>query len=500
MTGGAHSNRAVTRSGRLGTVETVADGAAGAAPAAVPLGPDADAAEPRPGRRERLLARLAAARTSPRTPGRLLGLVCTLSVGARVYHLDIPTESRPTGGFVFDEKYYVNAARVIARVGFPAADTYHGASPAGTDPNGEHPQLGKLVIAAGIRIFGDGPVGWRIGAVLFGTLAILTMFWLVRAAGGTPWLALGAASLMAVDNLEMLHGRIGVLDVYCLPLMLAGVALFLQRRWLLAGVAIGVGSDMKLFALYALVVIVLLEGMRLLRWWRTPGELRVAVRRRRAIPLAGCVAATVVAWFGAQAVLDHYVPAYHDGRRVSAELQPWKHVDFMLFDYGSKLTSPSGPKGIASYPWQWWVDVEPANYFATRVNILSGGETVDILHPLSFNGIVNPVILVLALPALGYSIWLCLRRRDDLSFVTVAWYAATWLPPEYYSARYQRTEYLYYMVVILPGVFLAVARLMAVRQLPRVLLGVWIGLLLAGFCALYPFRSWADLPRFFGFS
>ena len=48
-------------------------------------------------------------------------------------------------------------------------------------------------IAGSIELFGDGPFAWRIGSLVFGTLAILGMFALVRAAGGGPWTALGAA-------------------------------------------------------------------------------------------------------------------------------------------------------------------------------------------------------------------------------------------------------------------------------------------------------------------
>jgi len=38
-------------------------------------------------------------------------------------------------------------------------------------------------------------------------------------------------------------------------------------------------------------------------------------------------------------------------------------------------------------------------------------------------------------------------------------------------------------------VYLAVARLLSIRRIPRWLVGVWVGLLLAGFAILYPFRT-----------
>ena len=85
---------------------------------------------------------------------------------------------------VFDEAYYVNAARVIAGIAPAGERDLRLDAPLGHDPNAEHPQLAKLVIAGSIELFGDGPFAWRLGSLLFGTLAIIGMFVLVRAAGG----------------------------------------------------------------------------------------------------------------------------------------------------------------------------------------------------------------------------------------------------------------------------------------------------------------------------
>lgn len=470
-------------------------------------------------RAQRLRARVATALRNPRAPLWLLLAVCVVSVGARVYHLDVPREDRPTSGFVFDEKYYVNAARVIAGVSFASSDAYNGASPNGTDPNAEHPQGGKLIIATGIRLFGDNPVGWRSGAVLFGTLAIGAMYWLARCAGGSSWLALGAASLMAFENLEMVHGRIGVLDVFCLPLMLAGMALYLKRRPVLAGIAIGIGTDLKLFGAYALVAVILFELFLLSsagadawgrrrspssRGGRPEATALAAAPRGLPEPVLGvlrmglCAAVTVITCLLVLGILDHFIPAYSNGRQVSADLRPWDHLRF-IYDYGRGLRSPDGPKGIASYPWQFWYDVEAANYYTYNQFILQGTTTVAVNTVVAYQGIVNPVLLALALPALGMCAWLGVRRRDTMSFVVIAWVLATWLPPLFASALDQRTTYLYYMVVILPGVFLAVARLLSARIVPRIALGIWIGFFVAAACILYPFRDWGAFPSFFGF-
>ena len=91
-------------------------------------------------------------------------------------------------------------------------------------------------MAGSIELFGDRPVGLAARqASCFGSLAILGMFVLVRAAGGGPWVALGAAALMAADNLLLVHGRIGTLDVPVLATMIWAAALYLRGHPLARG-------------------------------------------------------------------------------------------------------------------------------------------------------------------------------------------------------------------------------------------------------------------------
>src|SRR5215211_4336530 len=53
--------------------------------------------------------------------------------------------AQPDGGLIFDEKYYVNSARVILGIA-PDPDIYQD-KPLGLDPNTEHPPLAKLIVA-----------------------------------------------------------------------------------------------------------------------------------------------------------------------------------------------------------------------------------------------------------------------------------------------------------------------------------------------------------------
>jgi hypothetical protein len=236
----------------------------------------------------------------------------------------------------------------------------------------------------------------------------------------------------------------------------------------------------------------------------TPVRGHSAAARPLPEPLLGvlrlglCAAVAVITCLTVLGILDHFIPAYSNGRQISSGLRPWDHLRF-IYDYGRSLTSPNGPKGIASYPWQFWFDIEAANYYTFNQIVLNGTTTTAVNTVVAYQGMVNPVLLVLALPTLGMCAYLAVRRRDTISFVVLAWVLGTWLPPFFASALDQRTTYLYYMVVILPGIFLGAARLLGSRAIPRVALGIWIGCFIAGFCILYPFRDWSLFPSFFGF-
>jgi dolichyl-phosphate-mannose--protein O-mannosyl transferase len=210
---------------------------------------------------------------SPRAPLIVLALISILSLGARAYKLgepcSVPCTSANAHTLIFDEAYYVNAARVIAGI-HPPSGSHYDQSPLGSDPNAEHPQGAKLIIAGAIELFGDGPFAWRIGSLIFGSLAILGMYFLVRSAGGDPWPAVGAAALIACDNLLLVHSRIGTLDIYALAPMIWGVALYLRGRWISAAVVLATADCMKEVAPYALIVLALIESARALIAWRDP--------------------------------------------------------------------------------------------------------------------------------------------------------------------------------------------------------------------------------------
>ena len=387
---------------------------------------------------------------------------------------------------IFDESYYVNAARVIDGIRPPRGSPYRNA-PRGKDPNAEHPQLAKLIVAGGIELFGDGPWGWRLGSVVFGLLAIGAMYALARAAAAPPWLAVGAAAVMALDNLPLVHGRIATLDIYSLTPMLVAGALYLRRRFVLAGLALGLAAAMKLVALYLIPALLLIELFGLAVARPRSGErlrgLLCGLRPFTVTCAVGVAALVLLVW-----LLDALLPAYDPGSHAVYGGNPFHHLDHML-SYAANLKSVPHATGISSSPWQWLLDKREINYARVAVNVLSGGKITASHALISFRGAVNPFVIFLAIPALFAAAAGAWRDRDRLALVGVAWCLGTFIPFVVQADVFHRITYLYYVLIVLPGVYLVTVRLFASRWMPVAATVGWAVALIYGFADLYPLRG-----------
>lgn len=134
----------------------------------------------------------------------------------------------------FDEIHYVPAARILLALSGPA--------------NPEHPMLGKEIIAAGIALFGDRPLGWRFFSLIAGAI---TLFAFMRAMWFTTLsrFATMAGGVLIVSAFPLyIQSRIAMLDIFmAMFLMLAiwqsAAAMRQPRtaRWRLAIIGIFLG-------------------------------------------------------------------------------------------------------------------------------------------------------------------------------------------------------------------------------------------------------------------
>jgi hypothetical protein len=236
---------------------------------------------------------------------------------------------------------------------------------------------------------------------------------------------------------------------------------------------------------YVLLVLVVLE---LLRWVpaRTDG-------RRRVARLAACGAASAVTFIVLLYLLGAIAAPYSPQTGKLVPGGPFGEVAHIL-NYAAHQTSPHGPKGIASHPWAWLVDWK----WITYLQINPGRPTAGLnqVEPaVHFIGVISPPILLLALPALLFAARGVLpprtgrfrRSADEVGLVGLAWFLGTYLPFVVLSLIESRTTYLYYMVIVMPGIYLAVADLIARIGARRPVVLFWMACVLAAAVVLYPF-------------
>ncbi|MDL2225983.1 phospholipid carrier-dependent glycosyltransferase, partial [Eubacteriales bacterium OttesenSCG-928-M02] len=151
----------------------------------------------------------------------------------------------------FDEIYHARAAFEQLN-GMPVYETVH-------------PPLGKMLISAGIAIFGMNPFGWRVMGALFGIFSVPLFYILAKRIFKRTGLAAFTTLLWAADGMLFVQSRIATLDVFITFFILLMVY-FMYRYWEmdfftdglsatlvplgLCGISFGLGVATKWIGLY----------------------------------------------------------------------------------------------------------------------------------------------------------------------------------------------------------------------------------------------------------
>jgi dolichyl-phosphate-mannose--protein O-mannosyl transferase len=115
-------------------------------------------------------------------------------------------------GFLLDESQYVGSANALL------------AHTPNTNP--EAPPLGKLLIAVGIKSFGNNPLGWRIMSVVFGAFTLAGLFLWVRLLVEDYSIALIAALLTLLNNFLFVFARAALMDIFLVGFLIFGLLAF----------------------------------------------------------------------------------------------------------------------------------------------------------------------------------------------------------------------------------------------------------------------------------
>ena len=406
-------------------------------------------------------------------PGTLLALLLIAALVVRIVWLSLPQ-----GSLIFDEAYYVNAARVILGWHVQSGAPYAGL-PIGLDPNTEHPPLGKLLMALSMVVFGDNGLGWRLPSVIAGMVALVAAYQIVRAAGETTRLALLVLGFLAFENLTLVHGRIGTLDMLVLAPILIGAWMALRGRWAAAGAATGIGMLMKLTALYGLLALLIMLALGLWSAWRSQHRLRLSDLRPTVVTLMAFSVVTI----GGLWLLD---------MRFSSYANPFDHLRHMI-EYGANLArgvaGPGSCPGNYSSPWQWLFNECQMSYLRVDVTVKAGDKILAITPTVDFRGAMNPILIGSMPIAFLFTGWLAWKRHSRLATWSLIWGGANYLPYVALALFSQRVTYLYYFLPVIPALAVATALTLRRSGLPRFVTLGYLAAFLATFFAYFPFRQ-----------
>jgi dolichyl-phosphate-mannose-protein mannosyltransferase len=168
--------------------------------------------------------------------------VTALALFLRLWDLGSPKK------FEFDETYYAKDAWSLANHGYVrgyvdgANEKILDGTTTGIwkdDPSLiVHPEVGKWLIALGEKAFGMDPFGWRVAAVVAGSLMVLVMCRLARRLTGSTLLGCTAGLLLSLDGLQFVLSRLALLDIFLALFMLLGLTCMLaDRDWYRATLA-----------------------------------------------------------------------------------------------------------------------------------------------------------------------------------------------------------------------------------------------------------------------
>ena len=356
------------------------------------------------------------------------------------------------------------------------------------DHLGQHPPLGTLMMALGVYLCGDNPLGWRFMSTVFGAFTLVGMYVWALVLFEDVALALWTCALTLVNALLYVQARIGMLDTFMVAFLVWALAAFTaawrkgvpmrRRRGLLYafGAFVGLATACKWFGVVALVacagavvVCQLLShwGMRMEPAsdddWYHPGLLEGV----RWYDWVGAFLLTPILVYGG--IFVSYLTTMHPPKGLA------DFIDTQLTMYDEQLRVTQKHPYMSdwkSWPWlgrpNWYAfDADPDVPKITRGVLMIG----------------NPWVMWGGMAALGVCVWRWVAQRRRDAFLVVFFYAAFYLC---WSAIPRHVAFYYYYYPA--GMVLSLAWACALRPHPRLRWGalcVAIGM----FCYFLPILS-----------
>jgi dolichyl-phosphate-mannose-protein mannosyltransferase len=392
------------------------------------------------------------------------GIVTLLAAVLRLWGVGFPPEK------VFDELYYATEGSEVLRQGYENNPSYMFIV---------HPPLGKWLIAAGIKVFGNDSVGWRVPAALAGSVSVLILVRVVRRMTRSTLLGCVAGLLLALDGLSVVLSRFALLDIFVAAFVLAGFACLVidrdqarvrlaagddrtglgPRPWRLAGGALlGLSCAVKWSGIWFVIAFAVLSVAwdRAARRSAGAGLPSLTVARRdlpNAVLGLGVapVAAYLLAWSGWFLGENSYGRHWADTHTeywswLPGPIRSLIHYHWEMWHFHAHLTTPHV---YQSGPWSWLVTGRPVLFYYPKDPTGCGAASCV----RSVLAVGTPALWWAFVPAVLWIVWLAATRRDWRAFSVLFAFGAGWV--SWFSIP-GRTMFLFYMAPLVPFLVIAV--------------------------------------------
>lgn len=308
-----------------------------------------------------------------------LAILIIASFLLRIWHLGAIKED------IFDEVYFVKFAKNYLN-GVSFFDI--------------HPPLGKLILALGIKIFGDTHFGWRIMPAIFGS-AVIFLGYLAGKELKNKIVGLFTALILALDGMILVYSRVGLMDIFIIFFILLGLWSFLKfsntRKiyfLAIAGLLLGLVTSVKyiaglLFFVYLLIIIFKKIPLRKIIWQ---------------FPVFIIVLPTLI-------YLSFFLFNFSANKEFFSRVLEW-HEQTLNYNFNLKESHPYGSRW-----WTWFLLLRPIWLYFKEVS----GQYVGVV------GLGNPLAWWSSLAVIPLLIWKS-YKRDKTSWLILGAFLLFLLP------------------------------------------------------------------------
>ncbi len=327
------------------------------------------------------------------TAKKILVIILILSAVLRLYNIWYPK------GYVFDEVYHAFTAKEYL-LNHKEGWEWWGSPPAGVAYEWTHPPLAKEIMALSMGVLHTTDAwAYRLPGAFLGILSVYLIYLLGKKIFNSERVALISAFIFSLDGLNFVQSRTGMNDIYFVTFALACVLLFLDKRFLLSSIFLGLAVSSKWTGFY-------LFGMVMVLAIFTRIKLKYLIYFYLIPPFV---------------YLFTYLPFFlYDHQNYSQFKNNWELFVQLQQQMWWYHTGLKATHDYTSPWWSWPINLKPVWYF------------VDYEHPNKAVSNIfasgNPLMFLFGFAALIISLFELIRKRTKALLIPVLGYLAFWLP------------------------------------------------------------------------